>query len=549
MKAFQNLKASKSFFRENCFISDGDKKIYFNEIITPEHFKKIYTKEKIKLRFERDINVTASRPFFNIPASLCQKNGIYPNKVIILRINNLKKRYEIVAKVGAWGRIAVSREVINTLNITPGQKTSIEVIKEREIVSSGETNLVSLLKNKENIKIVARENSFVTIYSEGKFPITMPKNVSLDQELIECFFLIHGDGHYQEKLFFSNKESELHRQVIEVFQKRLGIPQSIWKARINLNSNYKNDTAKNFWLNALNLDARQLYPSVSKTKFNTPPQGDLRIVIDYPLVSEIFRSFFTYMQHKLDEDSSFYALNGLLAAEGGAQIEKVGLHRLTLSYNSKERELFKKILRNCKVLHLFKEIKKSDNHGIFVLEGWKKMYPFFKEFARRKIIPFNLHTERKQRAIVGMENHFSTKTLHKYLSMLNENKEFTVRELSKRLQIRKDSCLSTLRKNRYSPFTVIEGRGINRNPLRISITKQGQEFLNFVLELRGWKKCMNRQIFVKKESIGNFGKNPKERTVEELINCGIVNIDKPKGPTEVLLPEFPIRFQTMCRRS
>ncbi len=39
------------------------------------------------------------------------------------------------------------------------------------------------------------------------------------------------------------------------------------------------------------------------------------------------------------------------------------------------------------------------------------------------------------------------------------------------------------------------------------------------------------QIFVKKEEKGIFGKLPEERTTEELINYGIVNIDKPKGPS------------------
>lgn len=43
----------------------------------------------------------------------------------------------------------------------------------------------------------------------------------------------------------------------------------------------------------------------------------------------------------------------------------------------------------------------------------------------------------------------------------------------------------------------------------------------------------NRQIFIKKEAQGEegFGKHPSERTAEELINYGIVNVDKPKGPT------------------
>lgn len=42
---------------------------------------------------------------------------------------------------------------------------------------------------------------------------------------------------------------------------------------------------------------------------------------------------------------------------------------------------------------------------------------------------------------------------------------------------------------------------------------------------------MPRQIFIKKAAEGGFGKHPPERTAEELVNYGIVNIDKPKGPT------------------
>ncbi|MBR9683109.1 RNA-guided pseudouridylation complex pseudouridine synthase subunit Cbf5 [Candidatus Woesearchaeota archaeon] len=38
-------------------------------------------------------------------------------------------------------------------------------------------------------------------------------------------------------------------------------------------------------------------------------------------------------------------------------------------------------------------------------------------------------------------------------------------------------------------------------------------------------------ILILKKSEGEFGKSPTERTITELINYGVVNIDKPKGPT------------------
>ncbi len=38
-------------------------------------------------------------------------------------------------------------------------------------------------------------------------------------------------------------------------------------------------------------------------------------------------------------------------------------------------------------------------------------------------------------------------------------------------------------------------------------------------------------IYELKKVSGKFGKPPEERTVEELLSCGLVNLDKPKGPT------------------
>jgi H/ACA ribonucleoprotein complex subunit 4 len=42
---------------------------------------------------------------------------------------------------------------------------------------------------------------------------------------------------------------------------------------------------------------------------------------------------------------------------------------------------------------------------------------------------------------------------------------------------------------------------------------------------------MKRQIFIKQEAEGKFGNTPEERTTEEMMTYGIINIDKQKGPT------------------
>ena len=45
----------------------------------------------------------------------------------------------------------------------------------------------------------------------------------------------------------------------------------------------------------------------------------------------------------------------------------------------------------------------------------------------------------------------------------------------------------------------------------------------------------NEKIIIKKESMpGDYGHNPYERKAEELINFGVVNINKPQGPSSHL---------------
>ncbi len=51
---------------------------------------------------------------------------------------------------------------------------------------------------------------------------------------------------------------------------------------------------------------------------------------------------------------------------------------------------------------------------------------------------------------------------------------------------------------------------------------------------------VHREILVRKNAETNpcFGKNPKDRTVEEIICYGVVNIDKPQGPTSHQVCEY-----------
>ena len=49
---------------------------------------------------------------------------------------------------------------------------------------------------------------------------------------------------------------------------------------------------------------------------------------------------------------------------------------------------------------------------------------------------------------------------------------------------------------------------------------------------------MSKQVFIKKEAETTFGKPVAERTTEELLQYGVINIDKPKGPTSHQVSDY-----------
>jgi len=55
-------------------------------------------------------------------------------------------------------------------------------------------------------------------------------------------------------------------------------------------------------------------------------------------------------------------------------------------------------------------------------------------------------------------------------------------------------------------------------------------------------EAINREVLVKKESYGNFGIAPEERTTETLCNYGIINVDKPAGPTSHQVSDYVQRI-------
>ncbi len=59
-----------------------------------------------------------------------------------------------------------------------------------------------------------------------------------------------------------------------------------------------------------------------------------------------------------------------------------------------------------------------------------------------------------------------------------------------------------------------------------------EEAIRFAAELDRFAG-VRREYLVKREGLTDpgYGKPPRTRTLEELIRCGVVNLDKPPGPT------------------
>ena len=58
---------------------------------------------------------------------------------------------------------------------------------------------------------------------------------------------------------------------------------------------------------------------------------------------------------------------------------------------------------------------------------------------------------------------------------------------------------------------------------------------------------VNKQLFIKKEVAGEFGKPPEERTPEERLSYSLINIDKPPGPTSHQVSDYVQRILNITK--
>jgi len=459
-------------------LKNNSLKLSTNEIMDPLIFKEIYNKEEFLIRFNSKITTESGSPFATFPAASRNLIHIKEGDVAIIQAKQVNKIFEFLSTIRKWGRFSIPLSAVNILGLKNHEDIEFRIIKQSSQISSTEKGLIDLAKIDSGEEILYRKKNFITVFKTSKTPITLPRFIKITPDLVELLFLIHGDGHYQNKLYFVNKNPELHKFVIRAFYEILKIPQDMWRARLLFNNETDAELAKEEWKNILNFKSEQFYPSISQTELKTSDKGNLRIALDKTIISSIFRYIFEKFQNPKG-NLAFHALNGLLYAEGGVRKDKRGLHKITISFSQNEKNLFSRILKNTKVLKL----ARVEQNSRFCISNWENLYKFFRLFYLNEIIPFNINSERCEKALKGFLEHSQTKTAYKYLTIINKGGNYTLKELASQTGYRQDSILDTLRKKQYSQFIEIKGRGINRNPLIISLNSSGKEFLKIFRNL------------------------------------------------------------------
>jgi len=455
-------------------LMSGGYSIYSDIVIDNNVLKELCKKEQILTHFETKVSTMSHYPYATFLAKERHLTSLKTKDVLIMRAVKDNKKFEFVSKLYKWGKFLVSKEAVNVLGIKNQEIIKFEIIKENK--DMGTKNNCLDLSEIEGVYKIFREDNLITLYKTGGTSITLPRFIEITPDLIELCFLVHGDGSYKEKLYFVNKNPELHRFVIDKFYEVLKIPKEVWRARLLFNHDSDSSIAKEKWKYDLGLREEQFYPSISKCVLNTSESGNLRIVIDKLIAARVFRYIFEKLKN-LDEKQSLFALNGLLFAEGGASIEKNGIHKITLSFSQQEKEMFESVLRTAGVF----ELAKVSQNSRFCIEGWENHYKLFRTFFSNEIVPFEIHSQRCRNALGGFLNHSFTKTMEKYLGVLNKGDSFTIQEIMKDLGHRNTSLRGTLRKKQYSRFVKFDE---SRNPFKISITQEGRDFLMLTKKIR-----------------------------------------------------------------
>lgn len=475
-------------------------RILAKEIIKESTLEELTNQEKPSLRLKVKISV-GDRPFFTITKEYRAKYQLKEKELIIIKIIKNNITYELIGKIKEWGKINIPLEIIKLFGIKNHEKVIIEIIQNMPFILNNKKNSIDLknIIQEKGIEVINRNNKFITIYKKQQKPITIPRWINKSKSLIESIYLIHGDGHYKTKLFFSNTNYELHNFIIEVFERELEVPKSLWKFRVNHSNPKFIEKSINFWSNVLKVKKDKFYKTRKLSRFNTKIYGDLKIIIDNLIVSELFR--FLIKEIKLENKiESLVALNGILDAEGSAQLGKQGLHKVTISFNQNEKIMFRKLLEKSDL-----DIFEIEQNSRFCIRNWGKQYDFIKIFLVLDLFPFNKHIERKFNTIKGFLSHSYTKTSYKYLNALKDN-FLSEKELAIKLGYRLDSVKDIIKKERYNKF-------ITKEDNKLSLSNEGKEFIEIIKKLQFLSKDLEKDYNNYRSRIENFNQEVKNEQI------------------------------------
>ncbi|MBL7051604.1 MAG: hypothetical protein ISS01_00785, partial [Nanoarchaeota archaeon] len=409
------------------------KEVYHEDIISSEYFSLLFSKEKVLFKLKTKIFVKYIKPKGKI--LIDDNKGLKINKgdVLLVRLQKNEKIFQFVVKIYDWNTFYVPKNVVRTLGIKNKDILNFYVIGGSNSLTNNfksfeYLDLLDLFMKKNSVYVIKRAFNYLSLYFIGKGIITVPRYIKLDSIFFELIYLVHGDGHYITKLSFTNKEVELHNFVLNSFNSIFGVPFNVWKALVQLKSGYLESKAKDYWLSNTILFRSQFY-NCSFTKFNTSKDGNLRIIIEKKVYGILFKEILKELSFDYD-NFNIHSLNGLYAAEGSASLGKKGLHKIILSFNDHEKYLFKYLLDD---LGFNYKISQGKN---YVIENWKNLYLFFRIFHINKVIPFRLHTLRREKAVNGFLEHSKSRIMVKYLSNLRKLGKIPTNIYAKTLRIR-----------------------------------------------------------------------------------------------------------------
>lgn len=304
--------------------------------------------------------------------------------------------------------------------------------------------------------------------------------------LLEILGLYQGDGlrnnKEYKKLEFANREISIINTFLD-FLDEWGLKRNYWKASISLtgeiDSNRKQKSLE-YWSSNIKIpknNFRGFLHTKTLGQMHTY-WGTVSIIFDSKVITTIFLSLVKNVNLIIqDEKSSWYFINGLLAADGAVEIKKDGrLSGLNLAYDTPEEALFYKNFIENRLFISTRILEKKRIVDIqrdkFTHSKWHTFYRLIKNES------FKLHNKRYTKLISGFLLHKRTKMFYRCLNNLNCNSSLAIS--IKANYKNKSGFVHSIKILEKENFVIINK---SKKGYSYKITLEGKIFLNLYKEL------------------------------------------------------------------